>query len=896
MTGEAGRRGSGEGGGGVVRLLVALYPAEFRRRYGAELGTAFDDGMRAARVRGRAAAVGFAVRTAVSMVGSAVLMRLERRLDASGRAGRRGPRDGVSTITPPRSGGSMDRFGQDLRFALRFLRRNPLYAAMVVATLALGIGMNTAAFSVLYGVVFQPLPYPDASSLVQVGRTHPTGNWLLPLSPASSLDIRDRVRRVERVEVETPTSFVLTDRGDAARYGGSRVSAGFFDLLGRRPSLGRTFSANEDQPGAEKVVVLSDGFWRAQFAADPAILGQTIRLNDTPHTVIGVMPPTFNFARASLWVPFEWDDATRAVRGSNYLRLYARLAPGATVEQATEELERIWAPMRAEFPAGNEDTGLKAIALQDLAGLASGRALYIISGAALCLLLIACANVANLTLVRAEHRQREIGVRSALGAGRSRIARQFLTEAVLLSVIGGAFGVWVAYFSVRALLAAFGTAVPRVSEIGIHPPVLLFTLVVSVATGLLVGLLPALRSRPDHDMLREGSRGGTARFTRYGKALVVIEIALALMLVTGAALLLKSYDRATNSQLGFAAGEIVAANIWFPSSRYQDTQPAAAFMDRLLARIEARPEVHGAALSSMVPVREFGNNWTEMRVIGRPDAKASFVENRSVTPDFFETLGIQLLAGRLPTAADAGTDGAAVVVVNRTLARQLFGDDDPLGHRLDASSTWQPEIVGVVSDLRDFGPDQQPRPTLYVPTLFASSLILRTSASAGAVGQIVRAAIAEIDPNVQLVRIQHMDEIVDGALSSRRFQLTLIGVFAITALLLACVGIYGVLSYTVSRQTREIGVRMALGARASGVAALVVWRGGRLALAGVVLGLGGALAVRRVIASLLFEVQAFDPAVYLGVAGVLLAVAAAACFVPARRAAGVEPGRALRME
>jgi predicted permease len=612
--------------------------------------------------------------------------------------------------------------------------------------------------------------------------------------------------------------------------------------------------------------------------------------------VIGVMPPTFNFARAALWVPYEWSDAARATRGSNFLRIYARLTSGTTVAQATEELERVWAPMREEFPAGNEETGLAAIALQELAGRASRTPLYIIAGAALCLLLIACANVANLTLVRAEHRQREVSVRSALGAARSRIARQFLTEGVLLGVAGGAIGIWVAYFGVRALLATFGAAVPRVQEIGIHPPVLLFTLGASVATGILVGLFPALRSRPDHDVLREGSRGGTARFTGFGKVLVIVEIALALMLVTGAGLLLKSYDRATRSELGFVATEVVAANLWFPSSRYPDNAPMGAFMEQLQARLEARPEIRGTALSSMVPVREFGNNWTEMRAVGRPDVKASFVENRRVTPDFFSTLGIPLLGGRLPTDVEAGPDGAPVVVINETLARQLFGDGDAVGERLAASDTWQPEIIGVVSDLRDFGPDQLPRPTIYSPTSFASNLIVRTSASAGTAADIVRAAIRAIDPEVQLVRIQHMNEIVDSALSSRRFQLTLIGVFAVTALLLACVGIYGVLSYTVSRQTREIGVRMALGARASGVAAFIAWRGGRLALAGVVLGLAGALAVRRVIASQLFEVDAFDPGVYLGVATILLAVAGAACFLPARRAANVEPTQALRME
>jgi putative ABC transport system permease protein len=790
----------------------------------------------------------------------------------------------------------MDRLTQDLRFAFRYLRRSPLFTVTVLATLALGIGMNTAAFSVLYGVLFRPLPYGDPAELVQVGRTHPSiPGVLLPLSPATYLDMREAATRVERLEAEVPRAFVLTERGDAGRYNGSAVTAGIFDMLDVAPALGRTFREGEDQGGAEPVVVLSDGFWRTQLGGDPSVLGTTLRLNDQAHTVIGIMPESFQFVRGQLWVPFVFDSATRATRDSNFLRMYARLVPGATVEQATQELSGVWARLRADFPVGNEETDFAAQGLLDVVGRPSRTPLFILTGAAAFLLLIACANVANLTLVRAEQRQREVSVRAALGAAPIRIARQFLTESLVLAVMGGGIGVLVAYLGLRALLATFGAAVPRVQEIGLNGPVLAFTVGASLLTGLLVGLLPAMRARPDFDALREGSRGGTARLTLLGRTLVVGEIALALMLVAGAGLLLKSYDRATRSELGFRAEQIVAANLWFPPTRYAGNATIQPFMDQLMARVAARPEITDVALSSMVPIREFGNNYTEIGVVGRDGAKASFVENRFATPGYFEAIGVQLLRGRVATEAEA-RDRASVVVINGTLARQLFGDDDPLGHRIGLGDTSQPEIIGVVADVREAGPDRLPRPTMYFPTALASNLIVRTTADVGAVAGIIRAAAAELDPAVPLVRVQHMDEIVDTALSNRRFQLTLLGILAATALGLACVGIYGVLSYTVSRQTREIGVRMALGARATGVAGLVLWRGGRLAIGGVVLGLAGAAFVRRVIESQLFEVGSFDPAVYAGVSALLLVVAAAACLIPARRAATVEPTQALRAE
>lgn len=877
----------------LVRALLRLFPGPFRERYAEEMLVTFRELLDGARRRGRLSAWAFLARTTLDLIGAAVRERLfgEGAWWPWHSPGASQPRSAAGS-----SGGFMERLGQDLRYGVRFLHRNPGFSLVVLLTLALGIGMNTAVFSVLYGVLYQPLPYPNPSTLVQVGRTHPAiPGAVLPTSPATYLDLKQRLRSVQNLEVLAQNAYVLTGEGEAGRYLGGATSAGFFDLLGVAPLLGRTFAPSDDQPGAEPVVVLSDGFWRTQLGGNPAVLGSTIRLNDTPHTVIGVMPPDFRFGSAVLWVPTAWDDNTRAIRSSNFLRAYARLAPGATIESASAEVEREFAPIRAELPLGNENTTMLAVQLSDLIARSTRTPLFILAGAAFFVLLIACANVANLMMVRAEHRQREVGVRAALGAGRERLVRQFLTESLLCSVLGAVAGLGVAAIGLRLLVAAFGSAIPRSQDIGMHAPVLIFTMVAALVTGVLVGVAPAFRSRPDFDALREGSRGGTARFSLLGRSLVVAQVALALMLVTGAGLLLKSYTRATRSDLGFSAANLVAVNLFFPPSRYADNAARAPFLDQLMARLEATPQIEATALSSMVPIREFGNNITELAAVGRGETRASFVETRFVTPQYFETMGIRLLSGRLPTDAEA-RDGAPVVLINRVLAGQLFGGEDPIGERLAITERYQPEVIGVVGDLRDFGPDQIPRPTFYGPANVLGNLMMRTRGELATTANVLRNVVQELDPEVAVVRIQTMQEIIDGALANRRFQLTLIAVFAATALLLACVGIYGVLSYTVARQTREIGVRMALGARAGAVAGQVALRGGRVALIGVLVGATGALALRKVIASQLFEVESFDPGVYVGVALLLLAVAAAACVIPARRAALVEPTQALRVE
>jgi putative ABC transport system permease protein len=537
--------------------------------------------------------------------------------------------------------------------------------------------------------------------------------------------------------------------------------------------------------------------------------------------------------------------------------------------------------------------GMTARTLREQVKQRFGQPLLILFVAAGFVLLIACANAANLLLVRSERRQREVGVRAALGAGRLQLAAQFLTESLLISALGGVAGILVAIIGVRWLVVTFGSAVPRASEIGIHAPVLGFALLASLTTGLLVGVAPALRARPDFGLLRQGGRGGTGRITRMGKSLVVAEVALALVVVTGAGLLLKSYRRAIDSELGFNPRDLFAATLYFPPSRYAADEQVQTFLDRLLPQLEARPEIGAATLSSMVPIRESGFN-TEISVVGREETKISFVEWRGVAHDYFETMEIPLQSGRVFTDAEARDPDARVVVINALLARLLFGAEPALGWRL----AWgqQPEVIGVVADIRDVGPDQLRRPMIYLPASRADNIVLRAAREGTEVVDPLRRVVRDIDPEVAVIRFDRMSTIIDAALSGRRFQLSLIGVFALTALLLSFVGIHGVLSYSVERQTREIGVRMALGAPAASVTRLVTWRATWLSLIGVGIGTVGAFALRTGIQTQLFEVDSFDPAVYALVAILQVGVALLASFIPAHRAARVQPTEALRAE
>lgn len=796
----------------------------------------------------------------------------------------------------------MDLLRQDLRYALRSLTRQPLFALVVAMTLALGIGMNTAIFSVLYGALFRPLPFADADRLLRVGRTRPeVPGVLLPISPSNFLDMRERVETLDHLEALASYMFMVAGATEAQRVMGARVTTGFFDLLGVPIRRGRGFLPEDGVVGAEQVVVVSDQFWRDHLGADPDAVGSTVVLSDVPRTVVGIAPAWFRLVSREdrVWAPFQWTEADLAPRQSNYLSIFGRRAPGVEPPAAVSELHAEWTRLGAEHADTFDDSGMTAVPILEAWVARSRGALYLLGGAVGLVLLVACANVANLMLARTEARQREIAVRAALGAGRGRILRQFLTEGIVLAGLGGLVGAAAAYGGVEALLAAFGSSVPRQQDVGMSGAVLAFALAVSVATGVMVGLVPAMQGNPGHAALKEGARS-VGRTTRLRKGLIVAEVAVSVMLVVGTGLLLKSFWRAQQADLGFERRGLLVVDTWLPPSRYQSPEQSAGFFARMREDLLRLPRVEEVALTSMVPIRTYGTNYTRVTPRGNPDAFASFVEVRNVSPQYFDALGVPLVRGRMVTLQDT-VAAAPRVVVNAHLARQLFGEGDPIGRQLDlgpqgSAGGIYPEIVGVVGDVRVFGPDRSMRPIFYYPTARASHVVIRTTGDPETLAPAVREVARAADPAVAVYRVETMEAIVEASLGDRRFQLTLLGVFAAVALALGAIGIYGVMSYTVAQRTREVGVRVALGATAANVLHLVLREGALLAAAGIGLGLAGAYAFRAAVGGLVFDVSPADPLTYGGVAVLLALVALAACFVPARRAARVEPMEALRYE
>jgi predicted permease len=804
------------------------------------------------------------------------------------------------TIAPKPSGrrqSIMDSVLHDLRYAFRSLLRHRVMAGIIGLTLALGIGLNTAIFSVLYGVLFQPLPFTEPDRLMQIGRTRPElPNVLLPISVPNFLDLHPRIRQFERVEARVPTALIVEDETDAARVRGSQVTAGFFELLGVPPQLGRTFIAEDGLAGSENTVVLSDMFWRNRFGADPEIIGTTIRLSEIPYTIIGVAPEHSDFRFGNFFVPFQWDESDLRSRGSNFLQLFGRLRPGVHAQAAGDELHALWTALGEENADTYDDSGMRAEPLLFATVSRSRTPLFILAGAVGLVLLVACANVANLMLARSEARHREIAIRAALGAGRGRIIRQFLTESLVLSVVGGLAGLAAAFGGVHILVTSFSSAIPRSNHVSINGIVLGFAILVSILTGVVVGLAPALQAKPDHSALKEGARGSSGRITALRKGLVVTEVAMALMLVTGTGLLLKSFWRAQQSELGFDGDNLLIVNLWLPPSRYDDNTNRANFYESLMPQLTALARVQQAGMINMIPARSFGNNFTTINVVGNEDRESHFVEFRRASNTYFSTMGIPLTRGRNFTVADLDS-AANTIIINQELARQLFLEgEDPVGARLGADLGTQPEIVGVVGDVRNFGPDERPHPTIYTAVPNSSNLVIRTAGDPTQLVPLVRQTVARLDPAVRLYRVDTMTDILTRSLGDRQFQLMLLLIFAGVGLLLGAVGIYGVMAYTVAQRTRELGVRMALGSSTKDVLRLVLGQGTKLAAMGVAIGAVGTLAMRSVLATVVYDVSTADPITYISVAGLLLLVAALACYIPARRAASVDPMEAIRYE
>jgi putative ABC transport system permease protein len=806
----------------------------------------------------------------------------------------------------------MDTLRQDLAYAFRRLRQAPGFSLVAVATLALGIGANSAIFSVVNAVLLKPLPFSEPDLLVMVAQTW-EGRFTRIYSPQNFLDLAAQARSFESLAAIDGGGVTLTGRGAPARIEGAGVSANFFDLLRVRPILGRGFLAGENETGKHKVAVLEHRLWRERFASDPGVVGQTIQLDRDSYLVVGVAPPGFSYPEGTdLWRPLEHDDVFRShSRGAWYLGVIGRLRPGIPLAQAGEEVRVIAARLAREYPDANEGVGGDVKPLHEAMVSDSRNALLVLLGAVGLVLLIACVNVANLLLARVVARESEIAVRTALGAGRGRLLRQLLTESVVLALLGGAAGVLAAAFSLDGLLALQPEGLPRLGEVRVDPAVVGFAAALSLLTGLLFGCFPALQMtrRATAQSLHEGGRGvlgGRGRRLRGG--LVVGQIALAMMLLAGAGLLIRSFTRLRSVDPGFQPESALTFRISLPESAYAGEAACAAFFDELLTRLGSLPGVRAVGAVTGMPLSGMRFD-ISFEIKGRPPlplAQQPSMEVRIASPDYFKTIGIPLVRGRGFMRGDTAQSGQ-VVLISEAAARRYFPGEEPLGHWITLGLGRGPgkpraggEVVGIVGDVKERGLAEENPPEIYVPhaqySAHTMDLLLRTAVSPLSLVPSAERVVHGLDPELPVARPRTLDDVVARSISEPRFYMILLGAFAATALLLAALGIFGVMSYAVVQRSREIGIRVALGAHPADVLQMVLGHALLLAVTGVGAGLAGAVALSRAIASLLFKLSPTDPATLGSVAVLLTAVAFVASYLPARRATRVDPLIALRSE
>lgn len=799
---------------------------------------------------------------------------------------------------------------QDIRYGFRTLLKKPGFAAITVLTLALGIGVNSAIFSVVNAVLLRPLPLAEADRLVYAEgldfRDNTKGG---SISPPDFLDYREQAHAFERFAAFQPLSFTLTGEGEPERVTSARVSAGFFETLGVQPVAGgRTFLADEEQSGRNGVVVISHGLWQSRFGGDPKLVGKILALNGQNATIIGIMPPDFQFPRdAQLWTPIAFKTPQMSQRRTHFLTAVGRLKNGVTADQAQAEVNNIAHGLEKQYPESNTHFGLGLTLLPERLVGQLRLTLLVLLGAVGLVLLIACANVANLSLARGVSRHREIAIRSALGASRVRVVRQLLTESVLLSLVGGGLGLLLAVWSVDLLVAFSPENLPRIKEVTIDWRVVLFTLFVSLLTGIIFGLFPALSTSKSNltETLKEGSRGTMgAKGQRLRALLVVSEVALSLMLLVGAGLLMKSFLRLTHVDPGFTTTNVLTMQLSLARAKYPEPQQTAAFFQTLVSRIEALPGVESAGTVTELPLSGQEND-TFFTIEGKPPVAFGSLENdaniRIVSPNYFRAIGIPLLKGRAFTERDSANAPNAIIVSD-SFARRFLPNEDPIGKRLtiDFGKPWTGEIAGVVGNIHHSSLDQEPTGEMYVNHAQTPSpmtnIVVRAAGDPTKLTAAIRNEVQSLDKDLPIYNIKTMEQRISESAAQPRFRTLLLGLFACIALLLASVGIYGVISYSVTQRTHEIGIRLALGAQASDVLRLVVRQGMGLALIGIVIGLVAAFAVTRVMASLLYGVTATDPVTFVGVSALLAGVALVACLVPARRATRVDPMIALRHE
>jgi putative ABC transport system permease protein len=805
----------------------------------------------------------------------------------------------------------IETFLQDICYALRMLRKNPVFAGAAVMTLALGIGGNSAIFTVINAVLLRPLPFQNPERLVKLWESNPQQEMdRAAVSPANFVDWRAQSRTLEHIAAFRYWGFILAGGGEPERTIGARVSADLFPLLGVKAILGRTFLPGEERFGSSPVVLVREGLWRRRFGADPNIIGRSLNLNGVAFTVIGILPSELKLPDAEVCVPLAFEPFAMTQRGSRALTVLAGLKPGVTLIQARAETHTIARRLQRQYPEANAGWDIAIFPLHEEMVAHIRLALLVLGGAVAFVLLIACANVANLLLARAASREQEIGIRIALGASRSRLIRQLLTESTVIALLGGALGLLLARQGTNLLVTLSASALPHTGPIEIDRWVLGFTMLLSLVTGLGFGSVPAWHaSRLDFNQSVRKVRGGalgSARLSPIRNAVVACEVALALIVLIGAGLLVRSFVGLLAAEPGFHSEDVWTMTISLPESKYAEGRHKASFFQRLLERVNILPGVASAGLVSHLPLA--GRNLTtDFTVEDRSHPRSGqspLAEYVSVSPDYFQVMRIPFLEGRPFTDLDVvGTP--PVVVINEVMARRFWPDQNPIGRRLTLGSTIGADqaprtVVGVVGNVRSAGLESDPGPAMYVPNLQnpwpTMSVVIRAAGDPLHLVTAVRKEVLALDPDQPVFNVRSLDDILGASLAARRFEMLLLGIFAALALMMAAIGVYAVMAEVVMQRMHEIGIRMALGARPRDVLKLVVGRGIRVTMTGIAIGLAGALALTRWMSSLLFGVSPTDPVTFAIVSLVLTGVALLACYIPARRASRLDPIVAVRRE